>query len=165
MTSPDRIAAGVRLGRYEIVAFVDAGGMGEVYRAHDLELERPVAIKVLPAAVVERTDRLHRFELEARATAALNHPNVLAVYDVGRHQGAPYLVTEWLDGQTLRARLDGATVPLRDAISFGSADRRRAGRGARPRRGTSRHQARERLHHHRRAHQGPGLRSRQAARP
>ena len=93
--------------------------MGEVYRAHDAELGRVVAIKILPAAFADHADRLRRFELEARAAAALNHPNILAVYDVGRHDGTPYIVSELLDGQTLRARLDGAALPIRTAVEFG----------------------------------------------
>ena len=116
---PESLAPGTRLGRHEIVALMDAGGMGEVYRAHDVELGRAVAIKTLPAAFAEHPDRLRRFELEARATAALNHPNILAVYDVGRHGRTPYIVSELLEGQSLRARLDGAALPLRTAIEFG----------------------------------------------
>ena len=115
----ESLTAGTRLGRYDIVALMDAGGMGEVYRAHDAELGRAVAIKILPAAFADHPDRLRRFELEARAAAALNHPNILAVYDVGRHDGTPYIVSELLEGQSLRARLDGAALPLRKAIEFG----------------------------------------------
>ena len=115
----EALAAGTRLGRYEIVALIDAGGMGEVYRAHDAELGRVVAIKILPAAFADHADRLRRFELEARAAAALNHPNILAVYDVGQHDGTPYIVSELLEGQTLRARLDGAALPIRKAVEFG----------------------------------------------
>lgn len=115
----EALTAGTRLGRYEIVALMDAGGMGEVYRAHDAELGRAVAIKILPTAFADHPDRLRRFELEARAAAALNHPNILAVYDVGRHDGTPYIVSELLEGQSLRARLDGAALPLRKAIEFG----------------------------------------------
>ena len=107
------------MGRYDVVALIDTGGMGEVYRAHDAELGRAVAIKILPAAFADHPDRLRRFELEARAAAALNHPNILAVYDVGRHDGTPYIVSELLEGQSLRARLDGAALPLRTAIEFG----------------------------------------------
>ena len=115
----ERLSSGTRLGRYEIVALIDIGGMGEVYRAHDAELGRPVAIKILPSAFADHPDRLRRFELEARAAAALNHPNILAVYDVGQHDGTPYIVSELLEGQSLRARLDGAKLPLRTAIEFG----------------------------------------------
>ncbi len=112
------IAPGTRLGRYEIVALIDVGGMGEVYRAHDTELGRTVAVKILPAAFANHPDRLRRFELEARAAAALNHPNILAVYDVGDHDGTPYIVSELLEGRTLRACLDAGTLPLRKALEF-----------------------------------------------
>ena len=106
MTAPRRLTAGARLGPYEIVGLIGAGGMGEVYRARDRRLRRDVAIKVLPAAVARDPHRLRRFEQEALATASLNHPNILAVYDVGTHDGSPYVVSELLEGQTLRAPLD-----------------------------------------------------------
>ena len=115
----ESLIPGTRLGRYDIVELMDAGGMGEVYRAHDAELGRAVAIKILPEAFHDHPDRLRRFELEARAAAALNHPNILAVYDVGRHDGTPYIVSELLEGLSLRARLDGAALPLHKAIEFG----------------------------------------------
>ena len=104
------------MGRYEVVALVDAGGMGEVYRARDADLGRTVAIKILPAAFTDHPDRLRRFEIEARAAAALNHPNILAVYDVGHQDGTPYIVSELLEGQTLRACLDAARLPIRKAV-------------------------------------------------
>jgi eukaryotic-like serine/threonine-protein kinase len=112
------VAPGERVGPYEIVAPLGAGGMGEVWRARDPRLGREVAIKVLPAAFATDTDRLRRFEQEARATGALNHPNVLAVYDVGTHDGAPYLVTELLEGETLRERLRAGAVPWRKAVEW-----------------------------------------------
>ena len=99
------LTAGTRLGPYDILAPLGAGGMGEVYRAHDSRLGREVAIKVLPASFAADPDRLRRFELEARATGMLNHPNILAVYDIGTHEGAPYLVTELLEGDTLREHI------------------------------------------------------------
>ena len=112
------LAAGTRLGPYEIVASLGAGGMGEVYRAKDPRLGREVAIKVLPSYFCRDGDRLRRFEQEARAAGALNHPNILAVYDVGTHDGAPYLVTELLEGMTLRERLGGEALPARKATDF-----------------------------------------------
>ena len=112
------LAPGARLGPYEIVAPLGAGGMGEVYRARDTRLGREVAIKVLPAEFAADPDRLRRFEQEARAASALNHPNILVVYDVGTHEGAPYLVTELLEGESLRARLQAGAFPARKAVEL-----------------------------------------------
>jgi serine/threonine protein kinase len=103
------LSTGTRLGPYEIVGPLGAGGMGEVYRARD-PLGRDVAIKVLPGTVSADVDRLRRFEREARAAAALNHPNILAVYDIGTHDGSPYVVSELLDGQTLKQLIDGRAL-------------------------------------------------------
>ena len=111
------LTAGMRLGSYEILSPIDAGGMGEVYRARDVRLDREVAIKVLPGGVPE-ADRVKRFEREARAAGALNHPNVVTVHDVGTHEGAPYLVTELLSGKTLRERLQEGRLPLRKAVEI-----------------------------------------------
>ena len=109
------LETGSRLGPYEVVGLLGSGGMGEVYRARDPRLERDVAIKVLPEEVADRK-QLRRFEQEARAAGALNHPNVLAVYDVGTQDGAPYVVSELLEGQTLRVRLEGGALPVRKAL-------------------------------------------------
>jgi serine/threonine protein kinase len=103
--------AHTRLGPYEIVEAIGAGGMGEVYRARDERLKRDVALKVLPASFAENADRLRRFQQEAQAAGALNHPNVTAVYDVGTADGSPYLVTELLEGETLRSRMAGGALP------------------------------------------------------
>lgn len=113
------LASGTKLGPYEIVALLGAGGMGEVYRARDPRLGRDVAVKVLPASFCRDADRLRRFELEARAAGALNHPNILAVYDVGSHDGAPYLVTELLEGATLRDRIRDGALPARKVVDYG----------------------------------------------
>jgi TolB-like protein/Tfp pilus assembly protein PilF len=112
------LAAGSKLGPYEILGQIGAGGMGEVYRAKDPRLGRDVAIKVLPASFSQDADRLRRFEQEARAAGVLNHPNITAVYDIGTHDGAPYVVQELLEGETLRAVLAGATLPPRKAIDY-----------------------------------------------
>src|SRR5881296_1651341 len=96
------IASSTKLGRYEIRSQIGEGGMGEVYRAFDPKINREVAIKVLPAAFSTDKDRLSRFEQEAQAAGALNHPNVLAIYDVDTHDGAPYVVSELLAGEVLR---------------------------------------------------------------
>ena len=112
------LTPGARLGPYEVLALVGSGGMGEVYRARDARLARDVAIKVLPVAFSSDPDRLGRFEQEARAAAALNHPNILAVHDLGQHDGAPYIVSELLDGQTLRERLDDGPLAVRKAVEI-----------------------------------------------
>jgi hypothetical protein len=113
------LPAGLRLGSYEVVSLLGAGGMGEVYRARDARLQRDVAIKVLHGVVAGDPERLARFEQEARATAALNHPNILAVFDLGEHEGAPFIVSELLDGQSLRELLATGALPPRKAIEIG----------------------------------------------
>ncbi|HVN76416.1 MAG TPA: protein kinase [Thermoanaerobaculaceae bacterium] len=113
-----KIASGARLGPYEIVAPLGAGGMGEVYRARDTRLDRPVAVKVLPESLASDPERMRRFEQEARAAGALNHPNVMSVYDVGSLDGRSYIVTELLEGQTLRERLSGGALPPRTAVEL-----------------------------------------------
>src|SRR6202167_504168 len=100
------LAPGTRLGTYEILGLLGAGGMGEVYRPRDPVLKREVAIKVLPAYFSQDPDRLRRFEQEAQAAAALNHPNILAIHQFGTFEGAPYLVSELLDGYTLRQLIE-----------------------------------------------------------
>jgi len=110
------LTPGTKLGPYEIVSLLGAGGMGEVYRARDSRLKREVAVKVLPKALSLDSERLRRFEQEALATAALNHPNILAVFDIGTHDGAPYVVSELLEGETLRDRLRAGALPLRKAL-------------------------------------------------
>jgi eukaryotic-like serine/threonine-protein kinase len=113
------LAIGNRLGPYEIVARIGAGGMGEVFRAKDPRLGRDVALKVLPTLFATDPDRLHRFEQEARAAAALNHPNILSVHDVGTDSGIPYVVSELLEGQTLRQVLERGALPPRKGIEYG----------------------------------------------
>jgi eukaryotic-like serine/threonine-protein kinase len=112
------LGAGSRLGPYEIIGSIGAGGMGEVFRARDTRLDREVALKVLPTAVSADPDRLQRFEQEARATAALNHPNILVVHDIGSDAGISYVVSELLDGHTLRHLLDGGALPSRKATEY-----------------------------------------------
>ncbi|MDQ2980686.1 MAG: protein kinase, partial [Acidobacteriota bacterium] len=110
------LSAGTRLGPYEILAPIGAGGMGEVYRARDERLKRDVAIKVLPVSFSADPDRLRRFEQEAQAAGALNHPNITIVYDIGTHESAPYVVQELLEGETLRMELAGGRFSPRKAI-------------------------------------------------
>ena len=112
------LSAGTRLGPYEVVSAIGAGGMGEVYRANDPRLGREVAIKVLPATFSKDPDRLKRFESEARAAGVLNHPGITAVYDFGMEDGSPYIVTELLEGETLRSRLSTGSIPLRKALDY-----------------------------------------------
>jgi len=112
------LTAGTIIGQYEIRSPLGAGGMGEVYRAHDKRLDRDVAIKVLPEYLTSDTDRLRRFEQEARATAALNHPNILAVFEMDTHGSVSYLVEELLEGETLRERVRRGPIPLRKAIDY-----------------------------------------------
>src|SRR5712692_3895096 len=112
------LVTGTRLGRYEIRSQLGAGGMGEVYRARDEKLNRDVAIKVLPATLSQNADRLRRFEQEAQAAGALNHPNILAVYDVGTHDGAPYVVSELLEGESLKERLGDGPLAQRKTIDY-----------------------------------------------
>src|SRR6266436_3424843 len=114
----NELSAGTAISHYRIVSKIGAGGMGEVYRARDTRLDREVAIKLLPAEVSTEADRLQRFEQEARATSALNHPNILTVYDIGTHDGSPYIVAELLEGEEVRDQLnDGALAP-RKAIDY-----------------------------------------------
>ena len=113
------LAAGTKLGPYEIVAPLGSGGMGDVYRAKDSRLGREVALKILPGSFAADADRLRRFEQEARAVAALNHPNILAVFDIGQHDGSPFLVSELLEGETLRVVMDRGALPQRKTIEYG----------------------------------------------
>lgn len=112
------IASGTRLGRFDVIGLLGAGGMGTVYRAYDSRLRREVAIKVLSPEFAADPQRLRRFEQEALAVARLAHPNILAVHDIGSHEGAPYIVTELLDGTTLREILNGQALPVPKAIAF-----------------------------------------------
>ncbi|MFI5179704.1 MAG: serine/threonine-protein kinase, partial [Vicinamibacterales bacterium] len=113
------LPAGSRLGQYEVIAAIGAGGMGEVYRARDAKLNRDVAIKVLPEGLARDPAALSRFEREAQAVAALSHPNILAIYDFGSAQGITFAVTELLEGDTLRARMADGALTTRKAIDFG----------------------------------------------
>ena len=113
-----RLVQGTKLGPYEIIGLLGAGGMGEVYRARDIRLNRDVAIKVLPVSFALDEERLQRFTREAQTAGALNHPNVLAVFDVGTYDGSPYLVCELLEGETLGARLVNGRLPTAKAIEF-----------------------------------------------
>ncbi|MFY9551436.1 MAG: serine/threonine-protein kinase, partial [Thermoanaerobaculia bacterium] len=114
------LAAGARLGPYEILAPLGAGGMGEVYRARDTRLDRVVAIKVLPSRLSSDPELRRRFDREARAISQLSHPNICALYDVGREGEIDYLVMEYLEGETLAARIAGGALPLDQTLRLGS---------------------------------------------
>ena len=109
---------GTRLGPYEVRAFIGAGGMAEVYRAWDTRLQREVAVKVVGGPLSADGGFLSRLEQEARLAGSLNHPNIVSVYDVGVHDGSPYVVTELLQGETLRQRLAKGAVPLSSALEL-----------------------------------------------
>jgi serine/threonine protein kinase len=112
------LATGTYIGPYEIVGWLGAGGMGDVYRARDRRLAREVAIKVIPETFAADSSRVRRFEVEARAAGQLNHPNVLTVYDVGVEAGTPYIVAELLDGESLRSRVVRGALPWREAADY-----------------------------------------------
>jgi eukaryotic-like serine/threonine-protein kinase len=112
------LTTATKLGPYDLLSLLGAGGMGEVYRGRDARLNREVAIKVLPSSYSSDPERLYRFEQEARAAAALNHPNILSVYDIGRQDGSPYIVSELLEGETLRDRLRSGPLPVRKAVDY-----------------------------------------------
>ena len=111
MSSSDRLTEGELFGRYRVVRLIGSGGMGEVYLAHDDELDRPVALKLLHRDVAEDKERLRRFIQEARAASALNHPNILTIYEIGSHEGARFIVSEYIDGDTLRDRMRAGITP------------------------------------------------------
>jgi serine/threonine protein kinase len=112
------LLSGQNIGAYKILALLGHGGMGVVYRARDERLRRDVAIKLLPTSFANDSDRLRRFEQEAHATSALNHPNILTIYDIGAHEGAPFIVAELLEGEELRAQLEQGAVPVRRALEY-----------------------------------------------
>ncbi len=112
------LQTGSRLGRYEVDSLIASGGTGDVYRARDTQLNRHVALKVLASSVLRDPERLTRFTQEARTTALINHPNIVAVYDVGSNDGLPFVVSELLRGQTLRERMKDGPLPIRAAVSY-----------------------------------------------
>ena len=114
------ISSGTRLGPYEIVAPLGAGGMGEVYKAKDTRLGREVAVKVLPESVASDTERLRRFEQEARSASALNHPNIVTIHDVGQTDGRSWIAMEFVDGTSLRQLLAGGALPIKRALAIGT---------------------------------------------
>ena len=156
------LTSGSKLGPYEILAPLGAGGMGEVYRARDTRLGREVALKILPESFAREPDRLHRFEQEARAVAALNHPNILAIFDTGQESGSPFLVSELLEGETLREVLDGGAFAATQGHRLWGTDCAGAGGGAREGDRASRPEAGEYFRQQRWASQNSGFRAGQA---
>src|SRR5438477_5330920 len=111
-----KIQAGTRLGRYEIRAKIGEGGMGEVYLAEDTKLDRKVALKVLPSEVATHPERMRRFVQEAKAASALNHPNIITIYEIDETDSGHFIATEFIDGETLRARMRDAPMKLGEAL-------------------------------------------------
>ena len=149
------LSAGDKLGPYEILAPLGAGGMGEVYRAQDTRLKREVALKILPQALAHDPVRRQRFEQEARAVAALNHPNIVAIYDIGSENGVLYIVTELVDGETLNATKLNLRRTLDCAVQIATGSSGRARRSDH----ASRLETRQHSVHPRRPHQDSGFRS------
>ena len=143
------LPSGTRLGPYEIVQPIGSGGMGDVYRARDTRLDRDVAVKVLPERFARDAEARMRFEREAKAVAALTHPNILAIHDYGSDGGAAYSVTELLEGETLRRRIIEGPIPWRKAVGDRRGDRGRTRRRAREGHHPPRPQAGEHLPHRR----------------
>src|SRR5881397_1365863 len=114
------LSAGTRLGPYELLAPVGAGGMGEVYKARDTRLDRTVAIKVLPSHLSSSAEVRQRFEREAKTISQLSHPHICALYDVGNQDGVEYLVMEYLEGETLAERLARGPLPLEQTLRHGA---------------------------------------------
>src|SRR2546422_681808 len=112
------LSVGTKLGPYEVLSPIGAGGMGEVYKARDTRLDRTVAIKVLPERIAKREDRRARFEREARAVASLNHPHICVLHDIGNQDGAGYMVMEYVAGETLAARIEKGALPLDPALQL-----------------------------------------------
>src|SRR6202020_784676 len=118
LTPPRALSSGTKLGPYELIELLGAGGMGEVYRARDLRLNRIVAIKILPAAFSADSERLQRFKREARSASALNHPNIVTIYELGEDKSCHYIAMELVEGQTLRELLVSGALPMRKAIEI-----------------------------------------------
>jgi serine/threonine protein kinase len=120
LTPSRALSSGTKVGRYELIELLGAGGMGEVYRARDARLDRLVAIKILPAAFSADRERLHRFEQEARSASGLNHPNIVTIYELGQDHSCHYIAMELVEGKTLRELLGSSLLPMRKAIEIGA---------------------------------------------
>ncbi|HMX24761.1 MAG TPA: protein kinase, partial [Blastocatellia bacterium] len=115
-TDQDHFLIGQKLGAYQVLSLLGAGGMGHIYLAEDTRLNRKVAIKLLPREFTQDQDRVRRFKQEARAASALNHPNILTIFEIGEHEGLQFIVTEFIDGQTLRQRFNGSALKLTEVL-------------------------------------------------
>ena len=156
------LTAGTKLGTYEIVAPLGVGGMGEVYRAKDLELGRDVAIKVLRKEIASEPDALKRFEREARTASALNHPNITTIHHIGEHEGTRYIAMELVEGKTLRELLSEGPLATKKTLDVRDAGCRGPGQGSRRRHRPPGSEARELDGNRGRARKNPGLWTRQA---
>ena len=137
------LANGTRLGPYEIIAPLGAGGMGEVYRARDTRLDRIVAIKILPPHFADDAMRRQRFEREAKVISSLNHPNICTLHDIGRQDGVDFIVMEFLEGQSLAERLEKGPLPAAQVLQYGTQIASALDTGASQRSHSSRPQARQ----------------------
>ena len=158
------LSPATRLGSYEILGALGAGGMGEVYRASDTKLKREVAIKVLPEAFARDEARMKRFEREAQLLASLNHPNIASIHGLEEANGVRALVMELVEGPTLAERMASGPIPVEESLRIAVSNRARTGGRARESGHPSRPEAREREAHERRGREDPRLRSRESAR-
>ena len=161
---PMSLALGARLGAYEVISLLGMGGMGEVYRACDVRLDRPVALKILRPEVIGDLERKQRFIHEAKAASALNHPNIVTIYDIGETDGTDFIVMEYVDGKTLGELIGKKGLPVEEAMRCVVQIADALGRGARGGHRPPRHQALECHDHARRTREGARFRAGQAVR-